>query len=154
MRDHVELISSGVKKVSANTLTASNGEEREVDAIIFGTGFYVSEFPNLFTVKGLGGKDLFKWYNEVGPEGYYGISITGFPNLAVLVGANTGLGHNSIIHMMESQYNYIMDYYEQLKAQKDDRAYFDLKPEVQERFNKDLQQRLSKMVWSEGGCSS
>ncbi len=153
LQEHVELIGEGVTEILPNAVRTKSGITKEVDAIIFGTGFHVTDFPNLFEVIGLSGDNMFQRFNEQGPEGYLGVAVTDYPNLLIMVGPNSGLGHNSIIHMMESQYAYALDYWRLLKEQ-DENAYFNLKSSVQDSFNENLQKELSKMVWSEGGCSS
>ena len=154
-RDNVHLVSEGIKEIQANGILTKDGKFQEVDAIIWGTGFYTTKFPKMFSVAGLDDSyNLFDKWNETGPEGYYGTAISDYPNLLFMVGPNSGLGHNSIIHMMESQLNYIMDYLKKLRQQPNIHTYFNLKKEVQDKFNDNVQKQLSKMVWSNGGCKS
>ena len=78
--------------------------------------------------------------------------MTGFPNLFMLAGPNTGLGHNSIVFMIESQLNYVMDCIAHL-----DRLgvnTFEVREQVQRRFNEELQRKLDGSVWTSGGCVS
>lgn len=152
-QNHVHLVDSGVMEVRENGVIGKDGKLIEVDAIIYGTGFYTTEFPNIFKVIGLNNRDLFEEFNVTGPEAYYGMTMNGFPNFTFMVGPNSGLGHNSIIHMIESELNYILDYLDQLQQTKAG-TYFDLKKDVQRAFNEDIQAQLAKMVWSDGGCKS
>lgn len=153
-QDNVELIAEAVREILPNGIVSSQGEKREVDVIIYGTGFYTTSFPKLYQLLGLSGRNLFDIFNERGPAGYLGVAVTDFPNLMLVVGPNSGLGHNSIIHMMESQFNYILDYFKHLKKTPSSNSYLDLKPSVQEAFNEEIQAKLSKMVWSNGRCNS
>lgn len=153
-QDNVELIAEGAAEILPNAIRTKSGLTHQVDAIIYGTGFYTTEFPNIYKLKGLSGVNLFDKFNKEGPEAYYGMTVTDYPNFQFIVGPNSGLGHNSIIHMMESQISYIIDYLRKLKNTKSPSSYFNLKPSVQEKFNKEIQEKLSKMVWSDGGCSS
>jgi len=154
MRDNIELINSGAAEILTNAVVSKSGEKIEVDAIIYGTGFYTTEFPNVYKLINGEGVNIFDKFNEEGPEGYLGVTATDYPNFAFIVGPNSGLGHNSIIHIMESQINYILDYVDLLKNQKNPKTYFNVKPEVQAKFNEDIQKELSKMVWASEGCES
>jgi cation diffusion facilitator CzcD-associated flavoprotein CzcO len=101
---------------------------------------------------GRGGVELTETWRRQGARAYYGITVSGFPNLFILVGPNTGLGHNSIIFMIESQVRYVMDCMRKLEA-RGARA-LDVRLEVQDRFNEHIHARLKKAVWSAGGCKS
>lgn len=153
-RENVKLVAEGVSEITENGIVTETGESIPLDAIIYGTGFYATEFHRLYQAIGLSGYNLFEKWNTEGAEAYYGITIHDYPNLAVIVGPNTGLGHNSIIHMMESQYKYILDYWTHLKSQRNENTYFNLKKDRQTSFNQNVQERLSTMVWNAGGCSS
>ena len=105
---NVELLTGGVARVTANSVVTGEGEEREVDAIIFGTGFQVTEMPVGRIVRGPGGRTLDEvWQGS--PKAHLGTAMPGFPNLFLLLGPNTGLGHSSMVYMIESQVAYVMD---------------------------------------------
>jgi cation diffusion facilitator CzcD-associated flavoprotein CzcO len=87
-----------------------------------------------------------------GARGYYGITISGFPNFFMMLGPNTGLGHNSQIVMIEGQISYILSALTKMK-QKQLRA-LDLKPQVLEAHDSRIQQKLQDSVWQKGGCVS
>lgn len=151
-RENVHLNTDTIIEITEHGIIDKTGKHHEVDCIIYGTGFTTTTFNHLYKVYGLGGRSLFEEWNEEGAHAYYGITIHNFPNFMMMVGPNTGLGHNSIIHMMESQLNYILDYLNQLLQQPD--KYFNVKAAVQEAFNNDIQKKLKPMVWNQGGCSS
>jgi len=153
-RENVELIAGSASEICPRGIIDKEGNITEVDAIIYGTGFYTTKFADIFTVKGKGGRNLFEEWNKKGGEAYYGMAVNGFPNFMFMVGPNSGLGHNSIIHMMESQINYILSYVKQLRKTKKSNTYFEVKQEVQDQFNEDIQKKLADMVWSSGGCKS
>jgi hypothetical protein len=85
-------------------------------------------------------------------EAYLGTSVAGFPNMFMLVGPNTGLGHNSIVFMIESQVEYVLDALRTMDAR--GASSVDVRREVQDAYNEELQERLQGTVWSTGGCSS
>ena len=95
-------------RASARSSTA-DGTEREVDTIIFGTGFHVTDMPIAQRVRGRGGRDARPRRGRAARSAYLGTTIAGFPNLFMLLGPNTGLGHNSMVFMIESQIAYVLD---------------------------------------------
>lgn len=151
-RDNVELVTEGIREIRAHSVVTTDGVERPCDCIILGTGFvtdpriYLRNFP----VEGLPGHVLADdWKN--GAEGYYGTCVTGYPNMFQLLGPNSGLGHNSLIFMIEAQSHYILECMK-LK-EKAGAATIMVRPEAQRRFNDHLQRRLEGTVWS-SGCQS
>ena len=152
-RPNVELVTEPIDTIETGAITSKKGNSREVDAIIYATGFEAAEFNNRgMTIIGRGGRNLFEEWKNTGAESFYGITTSGFPGLLFMLGPNTGLGHTSVIHMMESQLNYIIDYLEKLKALPANN-YLDLKLDVQKDFNEKIQKRLANMVWA-SGCKS
>ena len=92
-----------------HSVVGSDGVEHEVDAIIFGTGFHVTDAFDYLDIIGRDGRDLAKEWASEGMRTHYGIAVAGFPNLFFLLGPNTGLGHNSVVFMIESQIRYVAD---------------------------------------------
>jgi cyclohexanone monooxygenase len=150
-RPNVEVVDTGIAEVRAHSVVDKQGVEREVDAIIFGTGFRVHDVIPRGIIRGRGGRDLVDGWPQ-GPEAYKGTTNTGFPNLFFLLGPNTGLGHNSVVFMIEAQIHYIV---EALKHMRDnDLAEIEVTREAQTSFNESLVERAKGTVWTEGGCSS
>src|SRR5215212_979007 len=107
-RDDVELVTDGVAEVREHSIVTGAGEEIEVDAIIFGTGFAVTDMPVAKYLRGRGGRTLDEHW-EGSPRAHLGTTVPGFPNLFMLLGPNTGLGHSSMVYMIESQVAYVID---------------------------------------------
>ncbi len=148
---NVDLITDGIREVRGNVVVAGDGTEREVDTLIFGTGFQVTNFPVAEVIRGRGGRLLADEWAD-GVEAHRGTTVTGFPNLFVLTGPNTGLGHNSMVYMIESQLRYVLDALERLRAA--DVAALDVRPEAQRAWNEGVQRQMEGTVWVDGGCSS
>jgi cation diffusion facilitator CzcD-associated flavoprotein CzcO len=150
-RDNVELVTDGIAEIKAHSIVTKDGKERPVDVIVYATGFETAEAKPPFRITGRAGKELSAAWKD-GIEAYLGSTVPGFPNAFLLLGPNTGLGHSSMIFMMESQFNYVLDAIRTMreKAVK----YVDLKPEVASDYNRKLQKRLERTVWNSGGCSS
>jgi len=148
---NVEVVTDSIASITPRGVVTADGAEREVDTIILGTGFHVTDMPVAEWVHGRGGRTLNDLW-QGSPQAYLGSTVAGFPNLFLLVGPNTGLGHNSLVFMIESQLNYMMDC---LRHMDDARAgAFDVREDVQVRFNEELQRKLEGSVWTSGGCVS
>ena len=150
--DHVELIDSGVAEFTPNGVVDNTGREHEVDVIIYGTGFHVVDGLEYLDITGREGKNLGKVFEEDGVETYLGINVTGFPNLFFLLGPNTGLGHNSVVFMIEQQAKYIARFLDELDRRGATAA--DVRPAAQREFNDTIQSKLTKGIWTQGGCKS
>lgn len=149
-RSNVTLVTAPIDSFGEDHILDKNGNKIALDAIIYATGFEAASFSNRgLKIKGINGRDLFEEWEQNGPEAYYGIAAEGYPGLLFMLGPNTGLGHSSVIHMMESQINYILDYLEKLP----ENAVMDVKPSLQKEYNARIQKQLSKMVWA-SGCQS
>lgn len=147
---NVDVITHGIKEVRANSIIGDDGVERPIDAIIFGTGFKAQDPIPRGAIFGKGGVDLLDTWQQ-GAQAYLGSTISGFPNLFLLMGPNTGLGHSSMVFMIESQVAYVMDFLKQMNKNGWKEA--DVKAEQQQRFNNELQDKLGNAVWSTG-CKS
>ncbi|GGQ95865.1 flavin-containing monooxygenase [Kitasatospora griseola] len=148
---NTEVVASGLRELRGSTLVAADGSEHEVDAVVFGTGFHVTDLPIAERVYGVGGMALAEAWKD-GMEALRGSTVRGFPNLFFLIGPNTGLGNSSMILMIESQLNYLIDALTTLDSigatamQPTERA--------QRQWNLELQHRMSRTVWTTGGCRS
>jgi cation diffusion facilitator CzcD-associated flavoprotein CzcO len=148
-RDNVNVIASGVAEVSGNTVIGSNGERYEVDAIICGTGFDVKDPLGPLHIYDSKGEDI---HSRGDLSAYLGVTVTDLPNLFMLLGPNTALGHNSVVFMIESQINYTVKCLEEMDRQQ--AQSIQVRPEILEDYNQQIQQSLKKMVWGAGGCKS
>jgi cation diffusion facilitator CzcD-associated flavoprotein CzcO len=151
-RPNVSLTTDPIQAVTPTGIVTADGTEHPTDVIVYGTGFVAADIISDLTITGLDGRNLFENWLESGAEAYKGITVSGFPGLLFLVGPNTGLGHNSIIHMIESQVNYALDYL-RLLDRAGEGAYLNVKPAVQSAYNERLQQDLQSTVWA-SGCQS
>lgn len=151
-RPNVELVSAGVAELRPHGLVDAEGREHEVDTVVWGTGFRVADMPAGDYVRGRDGRLLRDAWRQTGVQALRGTTIAGFPNLFMLTGPNTGLGHNSIVFMIESQLAYVIDALATLDAR--GAKVLDTRPEAQAAFNAEVQRRMRGTVWVEGGCAS
>lgn len=148
---HVSLVTDGIARADERGLVTHDGTVHELDVLILGTGFQVTEMPAAARVVGRDGRTLRDVW-EGAPEAYLGTTVAGFPNLFTLLGPNTGLGAGSIVTMIEAQLDYAVAC---LAAMDDgDLRTIEPRPEVQEAFNARVQERSDGTVWLSGGCQS
>lgn len=147
-----ELITDGIVRVTPGGIVTSDGKEREVDAIIFATGFHVTDSYKYVDIKGRNGEDLSDRWGQEGVAAHRGITVADVPNAFFLLGPNTGLGHNSVVFMIESQIHYVAEAIKTVDAY-GARAIAPLRA-AQDAFNDELQRKLVGSVWNTGGCKS
>ncbi len=150
-RPNVDVVASGLAEVRGTTLVASDGTRRDADAIVFATGFHVTDLPIATRIHDAAGRSLADAWQD-GMSALRGTTVAGFPNLFLIVGPNTGLGHTSMIYMIESQVNYIMDALRHLDSARI--AALEPRREAQDAWNDRLQARMRRTVWALGGCAS
>lgn len=149
-RKNVQVVTEGVAEVRERSIVSRDGVEHPVDAIIYGTGFRVTDLLTPVRFLGRGGVDLNDaWRN--GPEAHLGVMAAGYPNLFMLLGPNTGLGHNSVVFMAEQQINYVMKCLRLMRAK--GASTIEARAETQQAFNARIQYRLQSTVWA-SGCRS
>lgn len=152
-RQGVEVVTDGIAEVRPHSIVTTDGIERPVDTIICGTGFHVTDFPAADRMFGPGGASLGEVWRRTGSmEAYKGTAVAGFPNLFLLVGPNTGLGHTSMVFMIESQVAYVLDALRHMDGAA--ATTLEVRPEAQDRWNAGVQRRLAGTVWNRGGCRS
>jgi cation diffusion facilitator CzcD-associated flavoprotein CzcO len=148
---NVEVVSGGLTEVRPRSVVAEDGTEVEVDTIIFGTGFHVTDVPIADRVRGRDGRTLTETWNG-SMQAYKGTTVAGYPNLFFLVGPNTGLGHTSIVFVIESQIAYVLD---ALRTMRRRGAHtLEVRDEAQAAYNAELDRMTEGTVWVSGGCTS
>ncbi|WP_205699613.1 NAD(P)/FAD-dependent oxidoreductase [Conexibacter sp. SYSU D00693] len=148
---NVEVHTEGIAEVRERSIVTKDGRELEVDTIIYGTGFHVTDMPAAALVRGAEGKTLAEDFDG-SPHAYKGTTFAGFPNLYMLLGPNCGLGHNSVVLMAEAQADYVLRAIQHAGAH----ALGALQPrrDVQEAFVRRLDEAAQGTVWVAGGCES
>jgi cation diffusion facilitator CzcD-associated flavoprotein CzcO len=150
-KPNAAVVASGLAKVDGHTLIAQDGTAAEADVIILATGFHTVDVPIADRIHGIGGVSLAEsWQGDM--RALRGTTVSGFPNLCLVIGPNTGLGHNSMVHIIESQLGYIVSYIKTLTNQ--GAAALDARPDAQRRWCDEVERRMAPTVWSTGGCSS
>jgi cation diffusion facilitator CzcD-associated flavoprotein CzcO len=150
-KENVEVVTDGIAEIRPEGVVTKEGRVHEVDTIIFGTGFQVQSYPFAERVRGRDGRSLAQTW-EHGMTAHLGTTVVGYPNLFLLQGPNTGLGHTSVITMIESQIEHIIDALRHVEQ----RSLSSIEPRAsaQEAFVADVDAKMKGTVWTSGGCSS
>jgi cation diffusion facilitator CzcD-associated flavoprotein CzcO len=151
-RDNVDLVTDGIAEITETGVVTRGGTEREIDCLVVATGFHTTDQPIAHHITGREGRTLADVWAEHGMSSYKGTTTAGFPNLFQIVGANTGLGHSSMVFIIESQIAYILSALRQMDAR--GIATVEVSPEAQDAWTADVQHRMARTVWSTGGCAS
>ena len=146
----VELVTDGVTEIREGSIVDARDVEREVDVILFASGFRTTDGLTPLTVHGRGGREMNDAWRD-GMSAFYGISVAGFPNFFQLLGPNTAIGHNSAVLMAEAQVRHVMRLLELLRAR--GARSVDVRQDVQDAQNRRLQHKMRGTIWSTG-CKS
>jgi cation diffusion facilitator CzcD-associated flavoprotein CzcO len=147
-----ELVTSGIDRIDESSIITEDGVRHEVDVIILATGFRVTDntFPEL--VLGRDGRTMREVWDGDGMGAYNGTTFAGFPNFFMLAGPNTGIGHTSLVYMIEAQLPYIVDALRLMQER--DIEVLEVRPDVQVAYNEEIQRKVAPTVWNTGGCKS
>jgi len=150
-RTNVELVPEAIAEVRERCVVTDDGVERPVDVLIYGTGFRATEPFIGVRVVGKGGVEIHDaWRKRM--TAYLGVTVSGFPNFFILLGPNTGLGHNSVVLMIEAQVRYTIKCLKLMHRRR--RRIMEVRPETQQSFVDEIYRRMSGTVWQSGGCHS
>jgi len=149
-KPNVSVVTDGIAKILPNGVETEDGKLREADTIIYATGFKPFTMLEGQVITGAHGRTMQEYLKD-GIRAHRTVMVPGFPNYFMLMGPNSGLGHNSIIIIIEAQVQYIINCIEE--TLKRGAGSIDAKEDVSEAFNRDLQEQLKGTVWH-GQCSS
>ena len=150
-RSNVELVTEGIAEVCKHSIVTRDGVERPVDVLIYGTGFRATEPLIGCRIVGKGGVEIHDaWGKRM--TAYLGVTVNGFPNFFMLLGPNTGLGHNSVVLMVEAQVRYTMNCLKLMQRKK--QCVLEVRPQIQQTYVKEIYRRMAGTVWQSGGCHS
>lgn len=150
LRPNVEVVADPIEKVTPSGIVTASGQEVEVDTIIFGTGFHSTEFLSPLRITGRDGRDLDDAWSE-GARAHLGVAVPGFPNLFMLYGPNTNLGHNSILFMIEQQVGYIRQLIARMVVDGDTSV--EVTDAAMAAYDREIEAATAQTVWA-GDCHS
>ena len=150
-RPNVEVVTDGIEEIVPEGIVGADGRLHEVDTIVLATGFKVTDISLAHRIRDADGISMAEHW-QGSPQAYLGTSVAGYPNFFFVTGPNTGLGHNSLLFMIEAQLSYVLDALRQMRARGATRI--EVRRDAQEQFNAYIQRRLVRSVWNTGGCAS
>lgn len=145
-RPNVRLLTTPIDHIDAGAVVTTDGTRHPAEVIILATGFRSTSFLSPMQLRGAHGQQLDQVWKD-GAQAFLGLTVPGFPNFFLMYGPNTNLGHNSIIFMIECQTAYILDCLRQMQAH--DLRSIDVRSDVSDAYNAELQQALSASVWAQ-----
>ncbi|MFL3020215.1 MAG: flavin-containing monooxygenase [Candidatus Poriferisodalaceae bacterium] len=149
----VQLVDERISKVDANSLTTEDGSEYEADVLVLATGFDVLNFITTYEAQGRSGTSLMSQWEQDNAQAYLGTVVPNFPNFFTLYGPNLQPGHGgSLIFVVEMQVRYIMDVIQKMLDQ--NLGAVEIRRDVHDRYNEDVDQAHTQMVWTHPGMES
>ena len=151
-KENVEVVTDGITGVKDRSIVTADGTEREVDVIVLATGFHVTDNPMMEHIRGRNGRSLIDQWRAHGAQAHLGTTVPGYPNFFLLAGPNTGIGHTSLVFMIESQIAYVIGALRATDAR--GASTVEVRSEPFETYNAELQAKMTRTVWNTGGCAS
>ncbi len=152
-RPNVDLVTAGIERIDGRRIVARDGQVREHDVVVLATGFKTTRILWPIAIHGRDGRDLQEAWHEDDPRAYLGITVPHFPNLFLVFGPNTALGHGgSAIFQTECQVRYIVQCLRDM-VENDWRS-LDCRQEVHDAYNRRVDAALDGMVWSHSAMSN
>ncbi len=152
-RPNVELVTDRIDRVEADGIVTQDGRKHPADIIVLATGFQAGRMLWPMKILGRGGRELREIWGDDDPRAYLGITVPQFPNLFVMYGPNTNLGHGgSAIFHAECQVRYVMDCLRQMLER--GLATIEVRKDVHDSYNERVDAAHERMVWTHGGMSN
>jgi len=153
-RPNVTVETDKILEFTPTGIVTADGVEHQADVIIYGTGFRVTDNPTTEHIHGTDGRSLAAYWasTEAGMSAYCGSTIAGFPNFFMLAGPNTGIGHTSLVVMIEAQVAHVLGALAALTEA--NASAVEVRAEVAQAWGDEMQKKAAPTVWNSGGCSS
>ena len=151
-QDNVDVVTEKIIEVLPYAVVTADGVEHPVDTIIYGTGFHVTDNPVADRIVGRAGQTLTDFWDTTGAQAYLGTTVPAFPNFFMLAGPNTGIGHTSLVVMIEAQLSYIVDALRMMDERHAKSV--EVRPSTFKAWSAEVQRKAASTVWNTGGCAS
>ncbi|MFF3669442.1 flavin-containing monooxygenase [Microtetraspora malaysiensis] len=153
---NVEVVTNAITAITREAVITAPGPTHHAtahpaDVLIFGTGFRVTDATFTQHIIGADGRSLGQTW-QGSPQAYLGTTVAGFPNLFLMAGPNTGVGHTSLIYIIESQITHLLGCLRVMAER--GLAAVEVRADVQASYNTALQRRMAGTVWAAGGCTN
>lgn len=141
----------GIDHLDETGIVTASGEHLDLDLVIWSTGYDATDGVISYPVVGRDGAKLSSAWEEF-PRAYLGTTVPGFPNLFVVTGPNTGIGHTSAIFVIEAQLQYVMTAIEETLAA--GATAIEVTAEAEDTYTTMIHREMERTVWKTGGCTS
>lgn len=149
-KPNVDIVTEPIGGIEEGGIRTKDGALREADVIVLATGFRPFNLLESIEVVGPSGRTLADLWKG-GVAAHRTVAVPGFPNFFMLLGPNSGLGHNSVILMIEAQVNYVLQLVEAMRLR--GAAFVEPTEQAAAAYDERLQTELRRTVWA-GGCQS
>lgn len=143
-------VAGALDRVEERTAVTAAGERVELDVLVLATGFLSTRQPYAELVTGRGGVRLSRAWST-GMVSHASTVVHGFPGMFVLDGPNASLGHNSAVHVIESQVAYLAGALDHLAAAP---GPLEVSAQAQAAYTREIDDMAADTVWLRGGCTS
>src|SRR5438093_850422 len=151
-KTNVDVFTDKFLEIASDRIVTFKGREIPVDTIVFATGSHVTDNPVIERVRGRDGRTLAEHWARTGMQAYLGTTVRGFPNFFMLAGPNTGIGHTSLLYMIEAQLAYVADALETMTRR--GAATIEVRQRALDAWTREVQGKAARTVWNTGGCAS
>lgn len=149
-RKNVQLITEGIQEMTATGIKTTDGQTFDADVVIYCTGYEIGKAAYPFDIHGTNGQTLAEYWGAQS-KAYYGMNVSHFPNMLLIMGPNSGPGHTSVLIYQEAQYKYVAKFTQTLLKKK--LKYLDVKEDVMQNQYREFQNRMKNSSWL-SGCQS
>jgi cation diffusion facilitator CzcD-associated flavoprotein CzcO len=148
-RPNVELVTDRIRRMTRTGIVTADERLREVDCVIWGTGFKATEFMFPMQIIGVAGLDLREAWTG-GAHAHLGMTVPGFPSMFIMYGPNTNTSGGSIIYYHEAQASYLRQALQLIQSR--GAGAIEVRPEVEAASDRDTQSRFAGTAWT--SCDS
>lgn len=141
----------GIAEITPTGIRTTKGQDIELDLIVYSTGYDATDGVISYPVIGKGGRTVQEAWAEF-PRAYLGTTLPGFPNLFVVAGPNTGIGHTSAIFVIEAQMEYIRRAISAVV--RGNARSIEVTPAAEASYTHMIHEEMKRTVWHHGGCNS
>jgi cation diffusion facilitator CzcD-associated flavoprotein CzcO len=141
----------GIQEINERGILTTKGEQLDLDLIVYSTGYDATDGVISYPVIGKGGRSVQEVWREY-PRAYLGTAMPGFPNLFIVTGPNTGIGHTSAIFVIEAQMAYIVRAIQAVRQRK--AQSIEVTPQAEADYTGMIHREMKQTVWQSGGCHS
>ncbi|MGB2426199.1 MAG: flavin-containing monooxygenase [Alteromonas sp.] len=140
-----------IQELTETGIVTDQGSEIPIDVLVYSTGYDAADGIISFSVIGRNRKVLSEAWCDY-PRAYLGTCVPDFPNLFIVTGPNTGIGHTSALFVIESQMRYIAHSINAVRQR--NVAYVEVKTQAEEDYTQRIHNEMQHTVWQSGGCNS